>query len=108
MKSPGRQVGLNNLRDSTIRHSSDRAFSASARNDGVKVSFHHLLNPQALRYLLALSIAFTLLIASISALRTTHAQSPDGATPRAATDVRPIQIDRGAAGLWQTPLKLHN
>src|SRR5216684_2723116 len=78
MKLPGRQVGLNNLRE-----------------------------PQASRYLLALSIALALLIASISALRTTHAQSPDGATPRASTDVRPIQIDRGAAGLWQTLLKLH-
>ena len=61
----------------------------------------------ASRYLLPVSIALALLIACAGALRTTQAQSQDGAPPPAATDVRPIQIDRGAAGLWQTLLKLH-
>src|ERR1700686_1584025 len=60
-----------------------------------------------LQYRMPLGIALALLMVGISVLKTTRAQSPDGGTPRAATDVRPIQIDRGGAGLWQTLLKLH-
>src|SRR5258706_8825587 len=114
MKLPGRQVGLNNLRDSTIRHSerseesllnfvsAKRGIPRFARNDGVRVFFHNLLKPQASRYLLALSIALALLSAFISASRTTHAQSSNGATPRASTDVRPVKIHRCADGDWGT------
>jgi len=50
-----------------------------------------------LQYRVPLAIALALLVAGIGILKATRAQSPDGATPRASTDVRPIQIDRGAA-----------
>ena len=83
-----------------------RGIPRVARNDGVGDFFHKLPKLSASRYLL-LSIALALLIACITGFKTTHAQTQDGATPQPATDVRPIQIDRGAAGLWQTLLKLH-
>jgi LmbE family N-acetylglucosaminyl deacetylase len=59
------------------------------------------------RYRLPLGIALALLLLAIGVLHSTRAQSRDGAMPRASTEVRPIQIDRGGAGLWQTLLKLH-
>jgi LmbE family N-acetylglucosaminyl deacetylase len=57
---------------------------------------------------LLLGVAIALLIAGMSALKPTKAQSPDRPTPPADPDGRPLQIDRGAAGLWQTLLKLHS
>lgn len=48
-----------------------------------------------------------LLVAAIAFLRPVKAQSPDAALPPATTDSRPLQIDRGTAGLWQMILKLH-
>jgi LmbE family N-acetylglucosaminyl deacetylase len=59
------------------------------------------------RYSLPLGIVVALLVASIGALGLLKAQSPDTATPSATPDGRPLQIDRGAAGLWQSLLKLH-
>jgi len=58
-------------------------------------------------YRLSLAIASALLLAGVGVWTTTQAQSQNDATPRAGTDVRPIQIDRGGAGLWQTLLRLH-
>ena len=59
------------------------------------------------RYSLPLGIVVALLVASIGALGPLKAQSPDTATPSPTPDGRPLQIDRGAAGLWQSLLKLH-
>jgi LmbE family N-acetylglucosaminyl deacetylase len=53
-----------------------------------------------------LVILVALLLAAMSAMRSAKAQSPDIPTPPATPDVRPLQIDRGAAGLWQMLLKL--
>jgi LmbE family N-acetylglucosaminyl deacetylase len=59
------------------------------------------------RFGLPVGIAIALLLAGVSATNSTRAQSPEIATPRATPDGRPLQIDRGAAKLWQTLLKLH-
>src|SRR5579862_7850514 len=52
------------------------------------------------------AMAVALLLASVGFLSLAKAQAPDAATPPSTPDVRPLQIDRGAAGLWQTLLKL--
>src|ERR1019366_4441546 len=59
------------------------------------------------RYSLPLGIVVALLVAGIGAMGPLKAQSPDTATPPATPDGRLLQIDRGAAGLWQSLLKLH-
>ncbi len=60
------------------------------------------------RSALPLGILVALFVAGISFLHPAKAQSPaDAATPPATPDGRPLQIDRGAAGLWQMLLKLH-
>jgi LmbE family N-acetylglucosaminyl deacetylase len=43
----------------------------------------------------------------IAAPRPGEAQAPAPATPQATPDARPLEFDRGAAGLWQTLHKLH-
>jgi LmbE family N-acetylglucosaminyl deacetylase len=47
------------------------------------------------------------LFAPIAAISPKKAQFPDAALPTASPDGGPLQIDSGAAGLWQTLLKLH-
>ena len=59
------------------------------------------------RHGLLLFIAMALLVAGFTALDPTRAQSPDSLAPPATPDGRPLQVDRGAAGLWQALLKLH-
>src|SRR5258707_720612 len=57
---------------------------------------------------LLLGILIACLIVGISELRPAEAQSPTDTVAAPATpDGRPLQIDRGAAGLWQLLLKLH-
>jgi LmbE family N-acetylglucosaminyl deacetylase len=57
-------------------------------------------------YNLPLAIVLGLFVAAVIAMGPAKAQSPEIATPLATPDGRPLQIDRGAAGLWQTLLKL--
>jgi LmbE family N-acetylglucosaminyl deacetylase len=59
------------------------------------------------RYGLPLVIVVVLFIAAITAMCPAKAQSTDTAMPPSTPDARPLQIDRGSAGLWQTLLKLH-
>jgi LmbE family N-acetylglucosaminyl deacetylase len=59
------------------------------------------------RFAPSLGIAIALLVAGVGALGLARAQSSDAPQPPATPDGRPLQIDRGAAGLWQTLLKLH-
>jgi LmbE family N-acetylglucosaminyl deacetylase len=56
---------------------------------------------------MSLAIVVALMVVAIVAMSPAKAQSPDTATPPATPDGRPLQIDRGAVGLWQTLLKLH-
>src|ERR1700691_6282471 len=58
------------------------------------------------RYLLPVGIAFAWLVTGIGVIGLARAQSDDAAMPLATPDARPLQIDRGAAALWQTLLKL--
>src|SRR5579862_2204436 len=53
------------------------------------------------------AMAVALLLASVGFLSLAKAQAPDAATPPSTPDARPLQIDRGAAALWQMLLKLH-
>ena len=55
---------------------------------------------------LPLVIGIVLLVTASTAIRLANAQSPDTAMPPSTPDARPLQIDRGAAALWQTLLKL--
>ena len=62
----------------------------------------------ARRSALPLAILVALFVAGMSFLHPAKAQSPaDAAMPPATPDGRPLQVDRGAAGLWQMLLKLH-
>ena len=63
--------------------------------------------PLAKGYTLRLVIVVALFVGAIVAIGPAKAQSPEIATPPATPDARPLQIDRGAAALWQTLLKLH-
>ncbi len=60
----------------------------------------------AARCRLPLVIGIVLLVTASTAIRLANAQSTDTAMPPSTPDARPLQIDRGAAGLWQTLLKL--
>jgi LmbE family N-acetylglucosaminyl deacetylase len=60
----------------------------------------------AKRYSLSLAAWCALIVAGLVALGPVKAQSADPATPAATPDGRPLQIDRGAVGLWQMLLKL--
>jgi LmbE family N-acetylglucosaminyl deacetylase len=66
------------------------------------------LNPKPLvkHCSVLLGIAVASLVVAIGVIGPATAQSPDSATPPATPDARPLQIDRGAAGLWQTLLRL--
>jgi RNA polymerase sigma factor (sigma-70 family) len=53
----------------------------------------------------AILTALAFLVTAVT--RPTRGQVPAPAAPSATPDARPLEIDRGAAGLWQTLLKLH-
>ena len=58
-------------------------------------------------YSCGVSVGIALLVVGVGAMRGAKAQSTDTATRSATSDGRPLQIDRGAVGLWQSLLKLH-
>src|SRR6266446_6856254 len=67
------------------------------------------------RYGLSLGIAVALLVAGIAVTipakaqsRGAEAQPHADAMPPATSDARPLQIDRGAVGLWQNLLRLRS
>ena len=59
------------------------------------------------RYSPLLAIAVVSLVTGISPRNSLRAQSADTASPLSTPNGRYLQIDRGAAGLWQALLKLH-
>ena len=57
-------------------------------------------------YSCGVSVGIALLVVGVGAMRGAKAQSTDTATRSATSDDRPLQIDRGAVGLWQSLRRL--